>query len=278
MPELIVSTIHGKAFFVTKNPKSNMAPFRHAPDDEFLDDDEKEALANIDDESRSGNPDVSLILEGHHGKIRAMESVPTSTRFAVASDIGNFQIWDYTTKNIAASKVFTHKVPVESKRKENHARKVDVQYVQKPIGINCFSFSRSGKTLGMGFANGRVKFLETPTLKELPSSTSTEEGHEASKVGISKIAFSTEGDYCAVADEEHVIALFKKETVKVRNGSAQSSHSSSIDVQGGDELKKPKSRVEWVFVARRKTHFKSIICTTLFLLLLKLLTTPYSHQ
>lgn len=277
MPELMVSTLHGKAFFVTKNPKSNMAPFRHAPDDEFLDDDEKEALANIDDESRSGNPEVSLILEGHHGKIRAMESVPASTRFAVASDIGNFQIWDYTTKNIAVSKVFTHKVPVESRRKENHARKVDIQYVQKPIGINCFSFSRSGKTLGMGFANGRVKFLETSTLKELPTSTTiSEEGHEASKVGISKIAFSTEGDYCAVADEEHVIALFKKETVKVRNGSAQSSHSISIYEQGENELKTPKSRVEWVFIARRKTHFKSIICTTPFLL--QFLTTRSSYQ
>ncbi len=256
---MMVSTIQGKSFFVARNPKSNRAPFQSVDEDEYLDDEEKEALANINDESRSGNPDISLIFEGHFGKINAMETIPGSTRFAVASEVGNFQIWDYTTKSVQVSKLFTHKVPIENKRKDNQSRKSDIQYTDKPIGINSFAFSRSGKTIGVGFTNGRVKFLEVSTLKELPSSGVNEDGHDVSKVGISKIAFSVEGDYCAVTDENHVIALFKKEIVKIRVESAHSSINSDIQSLESTE-KKLRARVEWVFIGRRKTHFKTVTC------------------
>lgn len=263
IPELLVATEASKVFAVTKNPLSNHAPFIKI-DAEGLDDEEKAKIPPLDDISRSGNPDVSLYFEGVNGTIYGMESIPGASRFALASDAGTLQIWDIVNKTILLSRSFTQMVASEPK-KNSHGKPRDVHHVPKKTPINSIAFSKSGKTVAVGFSTGRVRFLETATLKDLPCSTSDGDGIEASKSAILKIAFSPEGDFCATADQDYVITLFRKETVKVKHPPSADSKK-SISVNGDSQLdnnehSKIKARIEWVFVGRRKTHFKEIIGT-----------------
>ncbi|KAI8920548.1 WD40-repeat-containing domain protein [Entophlyctis helioformis] len=144
------------------------------------------------------------------------------------------------------------------------------------LKITSLAYSLSGKTLAVGFAHGVIKMLDAQTLEDLPQSYMIRtdiHGHQISHQPITKIAFSNDGDYCAAADANHVVCILRKEAVNVKLASAGavSENRSSLGSAGsgprniklpGDpdgSVKAVRHRIEWVFIGRRKTHYKDII-------------------
>ncbi|KAL2912486.1 hypothetical protein HK105_208058 [Polyrhizophydium stewartii] len=149
-----------------------------------------------------------------------------------------------------------------------------------PMRIHCIAYSNSGKTLAIGFHNGIIRLLDAFTLEDLPQSFLIRGefyGHQISHRPILRIAFSPDGDFCVAADADNVICVLRKEAVKVKLGSAGGAgndNRSSLGSAGSSmhrlkmamveeepqgTVKAVRHRIEWVFIGRRKTHFKEII-------------------
>lgn len=178
----------------------------------------------------------------------------------LANNIGVLQVWDYNTKQLVVSRQFTEEQPVQTKKKE----KKQPQEIQVPVGIESLCYSKSGKTLAVGFANGIIRFLDATNLQDLTQTSATKGtgGYSVSTVAIKKIAFSVDGNYCAFADANHVTGILHKEMIKVKPDSGRKRPESPLKTDSReDEIKRARQRVEWVFIGRRKTHYKEIIGT-----------------
>ncbi|KAJ3335938.1 Cilia- and flagella-associated protein 251, partial [Kappamyces sp. JEL0680] len=88
----------------------------------------------------------------------------------------------------------------------------------------------------------------------------------ASKVAVVKIALSPDGEHCTTVDCENVVSLFHKQTIKLKTPAPLAEEKRpETPVQGAQstseesDIKRVRARVEWVFVARCKTHFKPVI-------------------
>ncbi|KAJ3253758.1 Cilia- and flagella-associated protein 251 [Boothiomyces macroporosus] len=290
IPELIVATANAKVYLLSKSLTASNVPFRpttatttfSAPQTA------SHSLAHIGKEIHEAtapsvggslplaqssmedakklivtyyitkNPEVTLILEGQYGNLKALIVHPEQSKFAVGSDNGVLQVWDYNTKQLVVSRQFTEEQPVQAKRKE----KKQPQEIQVPVGIESLCYSKSGKTLAVGFANGIIRFLDATNLQDLTQTSATKGtgGYSVSTVAIKKIAFSVDGNYCAFADANHVTGILHKEMIKVKPDSGRKRPESPLKTDSReDEIKRARQRVEWVFIGRRKTHYKEII-------------------
>ena len=252
------------------------------------------------------NPTVTVLLSGQHGTIQGLDIHPTNKIIGVGGETGILQLWNYDTKQIVGQIKFeelpsaitqavqnirnsTKASPSKDSQNEDESEKPkDVLLMGQttgkfkpalvPMKITCVAFSSSGKTVAVGFQSGIIRLLNAQTLEDLPQShllKSDAFGHQVSRFAIVKITFSEDGEYLAAADSDHVVLLLKKESVRVKVGSA-GGHDKHEDPNlfgseqdpdfaltfsdsRGDEHIKFRNRIEWVFIGRRKTHFKDVI-------------------
>lgn len=196
--------------------------------------------------------EVTVILQGTDGMITCLAANPNQSRIIVGTDKGVIQIWDYNIRTLILSRAFHHQIPV----KKEGSKKKEFVNVETISPIKSFTFSKSGKTLAVGFETGTIKFLDSQTLDNLTRTEEekTEAGYAVSLNPITKIAFSNDGNYCAASDSEHATIIFRKEVIKIKNSVAL-----PLDSAAADSKSQVRSRVEWVYIGRRKTHFQTIV-------------------
>ncbi|KAJ3274043.1 Cilia- and flagella-associated protein 251 [Terramyces sp. JEL0728] len=266
IPELIVATAHAKVYLLSK---PNSVPFRPttATTTFSVPQTTNYSIAHLGKESHdmsapsvggSINPDVNVLLEGQYGNLQALIIHPDQSKFAIAGDNGVLQIWDYNSKQLVVSRHFFEEPPAPLKKKEKKQPEALL-----PVGIESLCYSKSGKTLAVGFANGIIRFLDANNLIDLTQTVAnkvTNGGYKVSTVAIKKISFSVDGNYCALADANFVTAILHKETIKIKPDSGKKRPESPLKMDAkDDEIKRARQRVEWVFVGRRKAHYKEII-------------------
>lgn len=175
-----------------------------------------------------------------------MAARPAHAHFAVAGDSGLIQIWNYLTKSLVTSKDCRSANAIQSHKYDPDA------------AIHCLQYSKSGKTLAVGFANGNVRFMDANKLEDLLQTVYTANiGHKITNVPITCIEFSAAGNICAAADAGFVVSVFQKTSVKA-----------AADIQDLDDTHGVKStsasrtakrRIEWAVLGRTKVHFGPII-------------------
>jgi WD40 repeat protein len=241
IPEIIVSTEQSQIFLLSRQEGSAI-PFRPSTASTGFDyhTGTPSISSRADDEKKANGPLCQTILEGIYGVISKMDVNPVQPRLAIGTTKGQLQLWDLNQKTLITSRRFYEKIKQGKKE------------TLKPLAITSLEFSKTGKSMGIGFENGLVKFLEASSLLDIHSNNILSKimEYQSSNVSIDHISFSQDGLWCACADSNNVTILFKKETLKMKPESAGTE---------ATEIKKPRSRIEWVFVGRRKTHYKSIV-------------------
>jgi cilia- and flagella-associated protein 251 len=228
IPELTVSTEHSRLFLLSRQ-EGSIIPFRPSTASTGT---ESSMLCPAEEDKRVDSPLCHTILDGIFGRISKMDVNPIHPRLLIGTTKGQLQLWDLSQKTIITSRTFVEK---------NKGKKKVT-----PMAITCLEFSKTGKSVGVGFENGVVEFLEAGTLVTIHSDKSSSMGHQVSHCSITHISFSQDGLWCACADNDNVTILFKKEQIKIEGG------------DNGD-VRKPRVRIEWVFIGRRKTHYKPIV-------------------
>lgn len=191
-------------------------------------------------------PTTTLILSALPGSINTLVAHPQLNQFAVAGGAGCLQVWDFVTKQMVLQRTFEN-MPDSA--------------VKGWQCIQSIAYSKSGKTIAVGFVNGWLKLLDASNLLDLPQTTydRLEAGHKISEFGLTKIAFSDDGTYCSVSDAAFVVAVLQKMPVKVKN--TNQADQEYLDT-GKDQVNKPPSarqRVEWCMLGRAKSHFKEVV-------------------
>ncbi|XJO78238.1 hypothetical protein BDV3_002714 [Batrachochytrium dendrobatidis] len=237
-------------------------------------------------------PRITNLLHGQYGNIRGLDAHPASSCFAVGSDSGHLHIWDYDTKKIIISRYFkdipstTEAVIAAQKHKKQKADTLidanDQPGVKShsveptPMVISCLTYSCNGKTLAIGFTNGVLRMLDAQTLQDIPQSYLIKNqfyGYQISSEPITKLSFSPDDDYCAAADAAHVVCILCKEAVSAKSTRSAEATGTEPKCVGNEPQQKTlaavgedgntksllRHRVEWVFIGRRKTHFKDIV-------------------
>jgi WD40 repeat protein len=208
------------------------------------------------------NPAIIPILQGQYLQIRALVAHPLLSQFVVAGDSGLIQIWDYNTKQVVCSRSFErHAPPPDSHSQTEKAAPVNPLKYQ----IYSLAYSNSGETLAVGFGNGTIRLLDSQLI-DLPQTIyGSEMGHSISDHPINRIAFSPDGNYCAVSDTNHILAIVHKESVKVKaNEEEEDPLFGTSNYKAKDDSKTPRTRsarqrMEWIVFGRAKPHFKDIV-------------------
>jgi WD40 repeat protein len=241
IPEVIVATEHCQAFLLSRQENSSL-PFRPVTaSSSAANSNGTPSISHpVDDDQKAASPLCHTILEGVYGRITKIDVNPIQPKLAIATSKGQLQLWDLQQKALLQTRRFYEK-QLNGKKE-----------ISTPLGISCMEFSKTGKTIGVGFDNGLVQFLDANSLSDIQSNNNITKvmENQASNVAITNISFSQDGLWCACSDANHVSILFRKETIK------QKSQSGAVDE---NEVRKPRSRIEWVFIGRRKTHYKEIV-------------------
>jgi WD40 repeat protein len=239
--EVIVSTEHNQAFLLSRHENSSL-PFRPVTaSSSAANSNGTPSISHAaDDDHKAVSPLCHTILEGIYGRITRIDVNPIQPKLAIATAKGQLQLWDLQQKALLQTRRFFQK-QVSGKKE-----------ISFPLGISCMEFSKTGKTIGVGFDSGLVKFIDANSLGDIQSNNNLTKvmENQASDVAITRISFSQDGLWCACSDAENVTILFRKDTIKQKPPSA------SLDE---NEIRKPRSRIEWVFIGRRKTHYKDIV-------------------
>jgi WD40 repeat protein len=244
IPELVVSTEHGKVLLISRpasdesRPQTSRSLFSNVS-----------AKSDMKQEALLGDiPSTSHLISSLPGGINAVIAHPQMNYFAVGGDAGIVQVWDYVTRRCFLSRSFESTSPDDPKLKLK-------------AEITCMAYSSSGKTLGIGFSNGYIKMLDSSNLSDLPQTVydGTEPGHCISDSPIVKIEFSPEAEYCAVADAKHVIGILYKDSTKVKTDEPEESPFQTQKKQEPEKTRTARQRIEWSILGRAKSHFKSVV-------------------
>lgn len=88
-------------------------------------------------------------------------------------------------------------------------------------------------------------------------------GHNLSSCPLTRISFSPNGKYCAVADSEHVISILHQEFVAKKTQDVDIAYFGGAKNKAKDDLRSAdnavKERMEWIIYGRAKSHFKDIV-------------------
>jgi WD40 repeat protein/Ca2+-binding EF-hand superfamily protein len=188
----------------------------------------------LDEEQRRGE----VIIQGQDSAIHAIAAHPEAPQFALASDSGSVQIWDY----------------------EQQALMVFAKY--EKLSGTCCSFDPKGELLAVGFANGGIKILNSETLQELHN-------FKYNKSGVVHCAFSHDCAYLATSDQDFCIAIYRCECVIdfgcivlcLSTRRSPSKKKNRYELKGGDvdENGEPIEPTEdWAYLGRIKSHSKRI--------------------
>lgn len=192
-----------------------------------------------------------MVIQGQEGNITSLISHPHSSKLAIGTDCGELQIWDYSQKKIIHFKKFTVTIKKQDPKLKH---KINYELLKSPI--SSLAFSKSGKTIVVGFESGTVKFFESSTLNDIHGNEvvdkGTSENAVVSDTKIQLLSFSSNGEYCSCIDSNSVTILFKKGITQVKEQKEE-----ECPPQSG---KKIKQRIDWILIGRRKVHFKDIVC------------------
>jgi WD40 repeat protein len=186
-------------------------------------------------------------MQAQQGNITSLITHPNSNKLAIGSDCGELQIWDYSQKKIIHFKKFTITI-----KKQDPKLKNIIKFELHKSPISSLAFSKSGKTIVVGFENGTVKFLDSSNLQDIHGNEVLEDGYSVSDAKIQLLSFSSDGEYCCCIDSNSVTILFRKEKIQIKEQKEVEDQS-----QTG---KKIRQRIDWILIGRRKVHFKDIVC------------------
>lgn len=144
----------------------------------------------------------SLVLEPLQAGVIDLVAHPLKAEFATFLSSGTAQRWDPVTHACLASRSFP-----------------------KMIGSK-LSYSRDGSLLAVGFEAGFIHLISTETMEDIHVARNT-------PATITRITFSSSGDYVAVADSSHHVLLY-----------------ASLPY---------KHTTRWEYVGKCQTHFDKIV-------------------
>ncbi|KAJ1548616.1 Cilia- and flagella-associated protein 251, partial [Cladochytrium tenue] len=203
--------------------------------------------------------DFDLVLQAPFGRIWSISSHPNDYLFAVGGDSGVLQLWNYSSKRLANTRLF-ETGPTEDK--ENSAvRPKNRKREGGPIPIRSTAFSSDGANLAVGFQDGTLRILKHTTLADWQddgeSPTAPGAGPDrfwsVSKEPVTHLRFSECGQFLAAGDAGFGVSVLRKEMVV---GPRR-----QLDGIGEaiERLAAGKVSYSWVLVGRCQAHYKPII-------------------
>ncbi|KAJ3107825.1 Cilia- and flagella-associated protein 251 [Phlyctochytrium planicorne] len=243
--------------------------------------------------SVTAGPYVQTIVAAQYDKVYGLCSHPSKPQFAVAGHSGVVQLWDFSKKQLVASRKFEESKDLpppgaevssssalsgssfpqfiaglassdqqahtqQTQEREKKAKKPSKEQPSDVLKIQSISFSNDGALLAAGFANGTVRLLNVPTLADHdgprnPQGLKLANYWNVSKHAVVMSSFSPCGNYLAFADAGFAVTLFRKE-FKV---------GPKKDIQGQgpavERLSAGTLSVQWVLIGRCQSHHKPII-------------------
>lgn len=183
--DLDAGAIHSLSFSIQQNPygfneggtpglKFWVPDFIVGTNKAFIVGVESSLFDEIKKEDRRG----MLLMQGMSDVIVDIQCHPRQPLLAILCSNGTLQIWNYELKLLLILKEFH-------------------------LLAKCCCFHPMGNGLLIAFGNGMIKLVSVDTLEEL-------QVFSPSIHGITKLAFSYDGEYFASADESFHVALFQK--------------------------------------------------------------------
>ncbi|XP_074641054.1 cilia- and flagella-associated protein 251-like [Tubulanus polymorphus] len=147
---------------------------------------------------------IDIIHRDHDSAVHALATHPSDSRVVIGSYSGLLKVWDYVRKKPVASR-----------------------YFDRGQCIRCCAFDPKGFYLAVGFTNGTVRILDSLTLAD-----EVQNPFHYSHDAVTKLVFSHDSQYLAVADAEFTLSVFERS--KHREGEP------------------------WLYLGRNRAHYKEI--------------------
>lgn len=237
---------------------------------------------------------IRVISEFQYETVTSLQTHPNIPAFVIGGYTGIIQMWNYTSKNLLATRKFEIKVAT----KQGKGKEGKIVEVSQPLMISALNYSRNGNILAVGFTNGSIKILNGETLADYHEALSTTNAppqppfpyeseytrNEAAVIGrasitvsqfeIKRFVFSDCGKYLAMADAGNGVSIVKREPIVDGNEEAApkpktpapAGHSLIAKKFGKQSPEKivpvvPKrnKKSQWVFYGRNQPHSERIV-------------------
>ncbi|KAI9338380.1 WD40-repeat-containing domain protein [Zopfochytrium polystomum] len=252
IPEFVAATQHAKVFLVSAtNPPTAV--------DSWVEDGE-EADEGSRGQQQAEAAEISVILQGQFDKVYALSAHPNQPLFVVGGYSGVLQLWDYSTKEVVATRRFDAVDEDEDKHALSHSpKKASKQSTKEEtpqaLKIRTATFSSDGSLIAVGLENGTIRILGTATLEDARPTGNSHGGSywSVSKKPITHALFSECGTMLAVADGGYGVSVLKKESVVGPRREIEGTGEAIERLAAG------KVSYHWVLIGRCQAHYKDII-------------------